>query len=118
MVKRRSARVGAFTGRAGVAEEQDHGEAQSQDAADEEVAADGAPDQEGGVHAQGLDEEASDGVEAHVEQEDIYVPEAACEAAGDPEQSQADEEVAGRLVEEGRVEGLGVGELYVPVLGR
>src|SRR5918998_3892187 len=105
MVKRVLARVGVFAGRAGVAEEQDHGEAQSQDAADEEVAADGAPDQERGVHAQGLDEEASDGVEAHVEQEEVSVPEAAREATGEEEQSQADEEVPERLVEEGRVEG-------------
>src|SRR5215218_4331789 len=98
-------------------QEQDHGAAHSQKAADEEVAADGAPDQECGVHAQGFDEEAPDGVEAHVEQHYIPVPEAICEAAGDPEQRQADEQVPDRLVEEGRVKGLDVGELGGSVLG-
>src|SRR5215212_10947225 len=101
----------------GVPQEQDHGAAHSQNAAHEEVAADGAPDQEGRVHAQGFDEEAPHGVEAHVEQEDISAPEAAREAAGDPEQHQADEQVPDRLVEEGRVKGLDVGERGGSVLG-
>jgi hypothetical protein len=54
------ARVVPFTGRPRVAQEQYQAGAEGQEAADEQVAADGAPDQEGRVYAQALDEEASD----------------------------------------------------------
>src|SRR5215218_113539 len=117
MSSRGLAGLGALAARTGVPQEQAHSTAHSQKAADEEVAADGAPDQERRVHAQGFDEEAPDGVEAHVEQHYIPVPEAICDAAGDPEQRQADEQVPDRLVEEGRVKGLDVGELGGSVLG-
>ena len=53
------AALGAL-GRARVSQEQEQGEAEGEDAAYEEVAADGVSDQERVVHAQGLYEETSD----------------------------------------------------------
>src|SRR5215210_2906259 len=117
MSSRGLAGLGALAARTGVPQEQDHGAAYSQEAAHEEVAADGVPDQEGRVNPQGFDEETPDGVEAHVEQHYVSVPEASCEAAGDPEQRKADDQVPDRFVEEGRVKGLDVGELGGSVLG-
>jgi hypothetical protein len=73
-----------------VPQKKDHGEAQCQDAANEEVSADGPADEESRVDAEGLNKEASKRVEAHVEQEDIAALQTVREAAGNPKQYQAD----------------------------
>jgi hypothetical protein len=99
-----------------VPQEQDHRETECEDAADEEVAADGSSDEECRVDAQGLHKEASEGVEAHVEHEDVAVLQAFCEAAGHPQQYQADKGVPDRLVQEGGVKGRGVCVTDWPVL--
>ena len=107
MVKGRgSATRGAFARAAagtGVPEEEDKSEGQGEDRGDQEVAAEVA-DKEGRVYAERLDEEATDGVQAHVEQHDVAVLEAVREAAGDKEEYKANEYVPDRLVEERRVE--------------
>src|SRR5215207_2510056 len=110
--------VRAFAARPRVPEEQYHGEAKRQDAADEEVSPDGPADKKRGVDTEGLDEEATERVEAHIEHEDIAGLQALREAAGDPQQDQADYKVPDGLVEEGRVEGRGVRIPDWPVLGR
>src|SRR5215208_672799 len=53
-------------GRARVSQEQEQGEAQGEDAAYHEVAVDGVSDQKRLVHAEGLYEETSEGVKAHI----------------------------------------------------
>ena len=89
-------------------QEQDHGEAQRQEAANEEVAADGPADEESRVDAESLHKEAAEGVEAYVENEDVAVLQTVREAAGHPKQYQADNDVPDRLLEEGRMKGRGV----------
>lgn len=59
---------GGFTGRARVPQEEYESEAEGEDAADEEVTPEGVSDQERRVDTEGFDEEAADGVEAHVEE--------------------------------------------------
>ena len=61
-------------------------------------------DEEGGVYAKRLYEEAADGVQAHVEQGDIAIFEAVREAPRDEEEYKADEDVPDGLVEKRRVE--------------
>ncbi len=101
---------------AGVTEEEDEGEGQGEDRGNEEVTAEVA-DEEGRVYAEHLDKEATDGVQAHVEQEDVATLEAVREASGHEEEYEANENVPDRFVEERRVEGGGVVELRGPVLG-
>src|SRR3712207_9016065 len=74
----------------------DQGEAQGQDAADEEVAAGGAPDQERRIDAEGLYEEAPHRVEAHVDHEEVPVLETFGEAAGDPRSEEHTSELQSR----------------------
>src|SRR5215218_2660161 len=104
----------ACSGRAVMPQDEDQGEAHSQDAADQEVATEGGPYDEGRVDAQGFHKEAPHRVEAHVEHEDVAVLEAICEASCDPQQAQSNQQVPHRLVEKGRVEGGGVGEAHGP----
>ena len=70
-------------------QDQDQGEAYSQDAADQEVATEGGPYDEGRVDTQGFHKEAPHRVEAHVEHEDVAGFQSLREAAGDQEQDQA-----------------------------
>src|SRR5215203_3566709 len=91
-------------GRARVSQEQEHGEAEGEDAAYQEVATDGASDQKRLVHAEALCEETSDGVKAHVQHENVAGFQSPQEAAGHPEQDQAHKQVPYSLVEEGRME--------------
>ena len=100
----------------GVTEEEDEGEGQSEDRSDEQVTAE-VTDQEGRVYPERLDEEAADGVQAHVEQGDVAILEAVREAPGDEEEDKADEHVPEGLVEERRVEGGFVGEAGRTILG-
>src|SRR5829696_5029724 len=72
-LSRESARFGAVLERAQVPEDQDQGETHSQDAADEEVPADGSPCHESLIYAKGLHEEAPHRIETHVEQEYVAV---------------------------------------------
>jgi hypothetical protein len=76
-----------------VSQEQEQGEAEGEDAAYEEVAADGASDHKRVVHAEGLYEETSDGVENHIHHEDVADFKSLREAAGNPEQNQADKHI-------------------------
>ena len=81
-----------------MAQEEDEGEGKGEDTCDEEVAAEVA-DEEGGVYAKRLYEEAADGVQAHVEQGDVAVLEAVREAPRDEEEYKEDEDVPDGLVE-------------------
>src|SRR5215217_3088605 len=91
-----------------VSQEQDHGEAERENAAYEEVSANGSSDDESGVDAEGFYEEASEGVEAHVEHGDVAVLQTVREASGHPQEYEADDYVPDRLVQEGGVEGRGI----------
>ena len=86
-----------------MAQEEDEGEGKGEDTCDEEVAAEVA-DEEGGIYAKRLDEEAADGVQAHVEQGDVAVLEAVREAPGNEEEDKANEYVPEGLVEKRRME--------------
>ena len=86
-----------------MAQEEDEGKGKGEDTCDEEVAAEVA-DEEGGVYAKRLYEEAADGVQAHVEQGDITIFEAVRESPRDEEEYKADEDVPDGLVEKRRVE--------------
>ena len=86
------AALGAL-GRARVSREQEQGEAQGEGAAYQEVAADGVSDHKRRVHAEGLYEETSDGVKAHIQHEDVAGFQSLREAAGHPEQDQAHKHV-------------------------
>src|SRR4028118_1342970 len=101
-----AAAAGGAAWGARVAAEEGHGDAEGEHGGREQVAADGAPDQECGIYPKQLHEEPPRRVEAYVEQEEVAVLKPAHEAAGDPEQHEADERVPDALVEEGRVEGL------------
>jgi hypothetical protein len=59
---------GSFSERASVSQEQKHGEAEGERAAYQEVDADGIFVQERLIHAEGLYQETTDGVKAHVKQ--------------------------------------------------
>ena len=73
-------------------EDQDQGKAYSQDAAYQEVPADGAYD-ESRIYAKDLDEEAPHRIEAYIKQENIADSQSLGEAASDPEQDQAHKHV-------------------------
>jgi hypothetical protein len=100
-----------------VAQEKGECEGEGEDCCDEEVTAQIAADKKGWIYAEGFYKEASGGVQAHVEQQDIAVLEAVREAAGDEEEGEADEQVPERLVEKRWVEGFGVAKAWRPVLG-
>src|SRR5919112_5782251 len=73
-------------GRARVSQEQEKSEAQGKDAAYHEVAANGVSDHKRLVHTEGLSEETSEGVKAHIQHEDVAGFQSLREAASDPEQ--------------------------------